>query len=739
MHKSPLPAFGYFNAVRVCDVCVQKYASNNSPSVTTGIVGRKKAWFPRSPALPSGSRKANHARAFGHNLTNTPRLSQRRLAFEHGDGTPDLRTTDQDEELSPGAIEAGILGQPFTLLGLDDGADSSGGSSLFPGERPSVCAVSPAVRVWVPDHSVSRCFECEGLFSLANRKHHCRKCGRIYCGQCCAHFVSEAQIGFDKFVDPGRGPKDALTFLVCRRCYARCVSRVSSFHALSAVENRAAQMRILSFLSPMDIGRVAMLSSEWHGLMVSKVADAALWRPLCRRRLGRVLSTVEYRAAIEQRSAHNNMPPHQDLYVRYHLLAHNVHAAAQSLASADISMVLAAASALMNHFSTMVGHRGVVPNTIVRAITPLVQMVAAYIHAGMVSAEQKDALISATGALMNGALLGDDVRQEFLRLDGLALMVAVLDEDLGRGTKLSKYAAGALWNLTMRDSTCRITVVRHIPSIVDHLRAYCTDPPGTPHMDAAIVACAGTLASSCTEKYHANQKALFEAGGIEVLALLVRQLLDNDSRVPVLVGCCTVLRNAIIGQPDAQRVLRESGGVPMLFDMVDPLHAFFHRHEKVSKSAINILLNMSAEDRCTCEEIDLETVLGMLEKHATVPHVALGCAAIFQNATVHSPRVEECVCFGIVRCAVLYTTLAADNVEVQTCLLRMITALFNLTLNRRNRAPLVAAGATEALQQVKIRRTSNSRYFATKALEVLEKHTALKGQQEVQVDQREPN
>ena len=38
--------------------------------------------------------------------------------------------------------------------------------------------------VWVPDHKVSSCTQCQETFSFLNRKHHCRKCGGIFCGRC---------------------------------------------------------------------------------------------------------------------------------------------------------------------------------------------------------------------------------------------------------------------------------------------------------------------------------------------------------------------------------------------------------------------------------------------------------------------------------------------------------------------------------------------------------------------------
>lgn len=42
---------------------------------------------------------------------------------------------------------------------------------------------------WVPDHAVNCCMSCNTVFTFLKRKHHCRKCGRIFCYDCAHHYI----------------------------------------------------------------------------------------------------------------------------------------------------------------------------------------------------------------------------------------------------------------------------------------------------------------------------------------------------------------------------------------------------------------------------------------------------------------------------------------------------------------------------------------------------------------------
>ncbi len=81
---------------------------------------------------------------------------------------------------------------------------------------------------WVPDENVSVCYNCNVTFSLLNRRHHCRNCGKIFCGLCSKYFIEIPNN--IKTVPKETNLLDYKTYLeyfnigdvkerVCRKCY----------------------------------------------------------------------------------------------------------------------------------------------------------------------------------------------------------------------------------------------------------------------------------------------------------------------------------------------------------------------------------------------------------------------------------------------------------------------------------------------------------------------------------------
>lgn len=72
---------------------------------------------------------------------------------------------------------------------------------------PSVVTVSRPE--WQADEEAPQCNRCGKAFSLLLRRHHCRHCGLVFCGECCFTKLSLPEMGYEEEV------------LVCLPCVKR--------------------------------------------------------------------------------------------------------------------------------------------------------------------------------------------------------------------------------------------------------------------------------------------------------------------------------------------------------------------------------------------------------------------------------------------------------------------------------------------------------------------------------------
>lgn len=87
--------------------------------------------------------------------------------------------------------------------------------------------------VWVNDNTVTMCYNCRNLFSILNRKHHCRNCGNIFCSNCSNYFTV---IPDNVTKKPKPGDKWNLSFYipalkseterVCETCYNHIIKTI---------------------------------------------------------------------------------------------------------------------------------------------------------------------------------------------------------------------------------------------------------------------------------------------------------------------------------------------------------------------------------------------------------------------------------------------------------------------------------------------------------------------------------
>ncbi|XP_047999007.1 myotubularin-related protein 4 isoform X3 [Leguminivora glycinivorella] len=91
---------------------------------------------------------------------------------------------------------------PTQMTSSGSGRGSASGSSSGSASEVEVGEEARGV-VWLPDSAAPRCQHCRNHFWLARRRHHCRRCGGIFCGSC-----SEMS------------PWGGCAVRVCRRCRA---------------------------------------------------------------------------------------------------------------------------------------------------------------------------------------------------------------------------------------------------------------------------------------------------------------------------------------------------------------------------------------------------------------------------------------------------------------------------------------------------------------------------------------
>ncbi|KAJ4756204.1 1-phosphatidylinositol 3-phosphate 5-kinase [Rhynchospora pubera] len=77
---------------------------------------------------------------------------------------------------------------------------------------------------WMPDHSCHMCYDCDSSFNVINRRHHCRMCGKIFCGKCTTNSIPYQSIrsfnGSASSCDDGGNYKENTNRVrVCNFCF----------------------------------------------------------------------------------------------------------------------------------------------------------------------------------------------------------------------------------------------------------------------------------------------------------------------------------------------------------------------------------------------------------------------------------------------------------------------------------------------------------------------------------------
>ncbi|NWS87743.1 ZFY16 protein, partial [Toxostoma redivivum] len=96
----------------------------------------------------------------------------------------------ENQESGSVTAEAPLSG---TSVNVGNNSGSGASSSEAGGNQTSENAESrktpPALSwkqpLWVPDSEAPNCMNCQAKFTFTKRRHHCRACGKVFCGSCC--------------------------------------------------------------------------------------------------------------------------------------------------------------------------------------------------------------------------------------------------------------------------------------------------------------------------------------------------------------------------------------------------------------------------------------------------------------------------------------------------------------------------------------------------------------------------
>ncbi|PUU75021.1 FYVE zinc finger-domain-containing protein [Tuber borchii] len=117
---------------------------------------------------------------------------------------------------------------------------------------------------WQPDESVNRCPICHNGFTFFNRRHHCRKCGRVVCNPCSPHRITI--------------PKAFVVRPTTQTpCYEPPPSRVPDSPGDADYEDNVGQVRITAEPAPRSFNWNSSSGDEDEGMQV-RICEQCLGR-----------------------------------------------------------------------------------------------------------------------------------------------------------------------------------------------------------------------------------------------------------------------------------------------------------------------------------------------------------------------------------------------------------------------------------------------------------------------------
>ncbi|OEL36828.1 1-phosphatidylinositol-3-phosphate 5-kinase FAB1B [Dichanthelium oligosanthes] len=128
---------------------------------------------------------------------------------------------------------------------------------------------------WMPDHSCRVCYECDTQFTILNRRHHCRLCGRIFCGKCTVNSIPVSS-------SPDRHVGEGDRIRVCTFCFKQWEQeRVTSLkQVLPVLSPTLSEASLFSTKSAMTINTVTTTAGSYSTGNYQHVGCVASSTPL---------------------------------------------------------------------------------------------------------------------------------------------------------------------------------------------------------------------------------------------------------------------------------------------------------------------------------------------------------------------------------------------------------------------------------------------------------------------------
>ncbi|NXM67598.1 ZFY16 protein, partial [Serilophus lunatus] len=201
----------------------------------TGINGNVKAPLPgRGPEPAAGhstcpgqgvaeggpEAPGPSAHAEGARPKQLPGLSQGAAGQTHTDRTNELdRENQEPSSETPGLPPSGSCASAGENGDPGESSPAAGGGQSPGGPEPlrSPAALPCKQPLWVPDSEAPKCMSCQAKFTFTKRRHHCRACGKVFCGSCCKrkcklqYMEKEARVCTGCYDDINKGKKGFLS------------------------------------------------------------------------------------------------------------------------------------------------------------------------------------------------------------------------------------------------------------------------------------------------------------------------------------------------------------------------------------------------------------------------------------------------------------------------------------------------------------------------------------------------